>query len=165
MDVSNFSAAQMERARAIAPITSTQPPYSIVQAEAEREILPYAARNGIGVIVYAPMKSGLLTGAMTRERLASLPAEDWRRRSPFFQEPMLTRSLAVVERLREIGVRYGRSPGEVAIAWTLRHAAVTAAIVGVRSPRQLQGILGAPDLQLTQNDVAVIAEVTASQPV
>jgi aryl-alcohol dehydrogenase-like predicted oxidoreductase len=154
--VSNFNAAQMDRARAIAPITSTQPPYSIVQAEAESEILPYAARHGIGVIVYAPMKSGLLTGAMTRERLASLPAEDWRRRSPFFQEPRLTRNLAVVDKLREIGSRHGCSPGEVAIAWTLRHPAVTAAIVGVRSPRQLEGILGAPDLQLAQDEVDAI---------
>ncbi|MCW5980816.1 MAG: aldo/keto reductase [Bryobacteraceae bacterium] len=155
--VSNCSVEQMERIRPIAPITSTQPPYSIVQPEAERAILPYAASQGIGVIVYAPMKSGLLTGGMTRERLASLPPDDWRRRSPFFQEPMLTRGLAVVEELRKIGGRRGRGPGEAAIAWTLRNPAVTAAIVGVRSPQQLQGVLGAPDLALSDADIEAIA--------
>ena len=117
------------------------------------------------MIVYAPMKSGLLTGAMTRERLASLPEEDWRRRSPFFKEPMLTRNLAVVEVLREIGARHGKSPGEAAIAWALRHSAVTGAIVGVRSPRQLQGIIGAADLRLSEADVNAIAKLMADRAV
>jgi aryl-alcohol dehydrogenase-like predicted oxidoreductase len=143
----------MERAWKIAPITSLQPPYSIVQAEIEKEDLPYAQRRGIGVIAYAPMKSGLLTGAMTRERLANMPPDDWRLRSPYFQEPALTRSLALVELLREIGARHGRTPGEVAIAWTLRHPAVTAAIVGMRSAEQVEGVIGAMEFRLSPGQV------------
>ena len=159
--VSNFQVGQMERAARIAPITSTQPPYSIVQPEAEQAILPYAAAHGIGVIVYAPMKSGLLTGAMTRERVASLDPEDWRRRSPFFQEPALSRNLALVELLRKIGARHGRGPAEVAIAWTLRHPAVTAAIVGMRSPRQTAGVLGALEFRLSPEEIDEIAAFMA----
>ena len=156
--VSNFNPDQMERARQIAPITSTQPPYSIVEADAEKAILPHALQHGIGAIVYAPMKSGLLTGAMTRERLASLPPDDWRPRSPYFQEPALTRNLALVDLLRAIGDRHGRSPGEVAIAWTLRHPAVTGAIVGMRSPRQVDGVIGALDFRLTEDEITEIQE-------
>ncbi len=156
--VSNFSTEQMERIRKIAPITSLQPPYSIVQPEVEESILPYALEHNIGVIVYAPMKSGLLTGAMTRQRLASLPPDDWRRRSPFFQEPMLTRNLALVDLLREIGNRHGRAPGEVAIAWTLRHPAVTGAIVGLRNPGQVDGIIGAADFRLSPEEVQEIGD-------
>ena len=124
--VSNFNAAQMRRAQAIAPITSLQPPYSIVSPEVEKGELPYCQAQGIGVIVYSPMKSGLLTGKMTRERIADMPEDDFRRRTPNFQEPKLTRNLELVELLRRIGSRHGRSPGEVAIAWTLRNPAVTA---------------------------------------
>lgn len=159
--VSNFSAEQMRRAQRNAPITSVQPPYSIVTPEAETSILPCAAANRIGVIVYAPMKSGLLTGAMTRERARSLPADDWRSRSPFFQEPQLTRNLALVELLREIGQRHARTPGEVAIAWTLRHPAVTGAIVGLRRPQHLEGILGAAEFRLSEEEVAEIAAFMA----
>lgn len=159
--VSNFSAAQMERARKIAPITSLQPPYSIVQPDVEESALPYAAEHGIGVIAYAPMRSGLLTGAMTRERIASMPSDDWRPRSPFFQEPMLTRNLALVELLREIGSRHGRTPGEVAIAWTLRHPAVTTTIVGLRSPEQLDGVIGAVEFRLSDEEVGEISKFMA----
>ncbi len=155
--VSNFSAAQMERARDIAPITSLQPPYSIMQPEIEAEGLPFCLGNNIGVIAYAPMKSGLLTGKMTRERLANLPEDDFRRRSPFFQEPILTRALGVVEQLKTIGDRHGRTPGEVAIAWTLGHPAVTAAIVGIRTPEQLKGVIGAAEFRLSEAEVAEIA--------
>jgi aryl-alcohol dehydrogenase-like predicted oxidoreductase len=155
--VSNFSVEQMRRAQRIAPITSVQPPYSIVSPEAEQSILPYAAEHGMGVIVYAPMKSGLLTGAMTRERAASLPADDWRSRSSFFREPQLSRNLALVELLREIGSRHGRTPGEVAIAWTLRHPAVTGAIVGLRSPGQVPGVIGAAEFRLSTDEIAEIA--------
>ncbi len=155
--VSNFQVSHMERAARIAPITSNQPPYSIIQPEAEREILPYCQAHSIGVIVYAPMKSGLLTGAMTRERVARLHPEDWRRRSPYFQEPMLTRALRLVELLRAIGARHGRSPGEVAIAWTLRHPAVTGAIVGMRSAAQASGILGALEFRLSPEEIEEIA--------
>ncbi len=154
--VSNFSVDQIRRAEKIAPVTSVQPPYSIVSPEAEESILPYAAEHGMGVIVYAPMKSGLLTGAMTRERAASLPGDDWRSRSSFFREPQLSRNLALVELLREMGNRHGRTPGEVAIAWTLRHPAVTGAIVGLRSPGQLQGVIGAADFRLSEDEIAEI---------
>jgi aryl-alcohol dehydrogenase-like predicted oxidoreductase len=155
--VSNFNAAQLERAQRIAPITSLQPPYSIVQPEVEASVLPFCERNGVGVIAYAPMKSGLLTGKMTRERLASLPEDDFRRRNPFFQEPMLTRALGVVEVLRAIGKRHGRTPGEVAIAWTLRNPAVTGAIVGLRNAGQLEGVIGAADFRLSAGETAEIA--------
>jgi aryl-alcohol dehydrogenase-like predicted oxidoreductase len=154
--VSNFTVSQMKRAQAIAPITSVQPPYSIVTREIEREILPYAGSNGIGVIVYSPMSAGLLTGAMTRERVARFTAEDWRRNLPNFREPMLTRNLRLVEHLRQIGSRHRRSPGEVAIAWTLGHPAVTGAIVGFRSARQAQGVMSASEFRLDQSEMAEI---------
>src|SRR5437773_11799862 len=134
--VSNFNVAQMKRAQAIAPITSLQPRYSLLHREIEEDILPFVSRENIGVIVYSPMASGLLTGAMTRERLANLPADDWRRHNPEFQEPKLSKNLALVERLRAIGARHGKSAGEVAIAWTLRNPAVTGAIVGARNAKR-----------------------------
>lgn len=151
--VSNFNVAQMKRAQAIAPITSLQPPYALVRREIEQEILPYTLRNKIGVIVYSPMYAGLLTGAMTRERVANFDPEDWRRNLPNFQEPGLSRSLRLVEFLREIGRRHGRAPGEVAIAWTLHNPAVTGAIVGVRSPKQVEGVIGSLEFRLTQAEV------------
>ena len=117
---------------------------------------PTAPTHGIGVLVYSPMKSGLLTGAMTRERIASLPDDDFRKRAAAFTEPQLSRNLALVEVLREIGARHGRSPGETAIAWTLRRPEVTAAIVGIRSAKQLEGVIGAADYRLTAEDIAAI---------
>jgi aryl-alcohol dehydrogenase-like predicted oxidoreductase len=154
--VSNFTVSQMKRAQAIAPITSVQPPYSVVTREIENEILPYAGSNGIGVIVYSPMSAGLLTGAMTRERVAKFTQEDWRRNLPNFREPLLSRNLRVVERLREIGQRHGRAPGEVAIAWTLGHPAVTGAIVGFRNAQQVAGVMGASEFRLDQSEMAEI---------
>jgi len=154
--LSNFNVEQMKRAQAIAPITSLQPPYSLLAREVEREILPYCAAQNIGVIVYSPMGSGLLSGAMTRERAAALPDNDWRSRDPNFQEPKLPRNLQLVELLRSIGKRHGRAPGEVAIAWTLRHPAVTGAIVGVRSPEQVLGVIGAAEFQLSSEEVGEI---------
>lgn len=151
--VSNFTVSQMKRAQAIAPITSLQPPYSLVSPEVEESILPFAQANNIGVIVYSPMKSGLLSGKMTRERVAALPADDFRRRTPNFQEPLLSRNLELAELLREIGNRHGRTPGEVAIAWTLRHPAVTAAIVGMRSAEQVDGVIGAADFRLSAEEL------------
>ena len=159
--LSNFNAEQMRRAAAIAPITSLQPPYSIVSPEIERSILPYAQENNIAVIVYSPMKSGLLTGRMTRERIASMPDDDFRKRTPSFQEPLLTRNLNLVELLREIGNAHGRTPGEVAIAWTLRHPAVTAAIVGLRSAEQVDGVIGAAGFRLTEDEVRRIEQSLA----
>ena len=154
--VSNFNASQLERAWKIAPITSLQPPYSMVSPEIEQSTLPFAQAHGIGVIVYSPMKSGLLTGAMTRERIANMPDDDFRKRTPSFKEPLLTRNLNLVELLREIGGRHGRTPGEVAIAWTLRHPAVTAAIVGMRSAKQVGGVIGAAEFRLTQDEIGQI---------
>lgn len=159
--VSNFNADQMKRAQAIAPITSLQPPYSLLSPEIEESILPYAAQNNIGVIVYSPMKSGLLTGAMTRERIAAMPDDDFRKRTPQFQEPKLTKNLELVERMREMGKRHGRTPGEVAIAWTLRRPEVTAAIVGMRSAKQVDGVIGAMDFRLTPEEVS---ELEAMRP-
>lgn len=154
--VCNFNADQMRRAQAIAPITSLQPPYSIISPEIEEAILPYARENGIGVIAYSPMKSGLLTGTMTKERFANLPPDDFRKRAVAFQEPNLSRNLELVDTLRQIGNRHGRSPGEVAIAWTLRRPEVTGAIVGMRSPEQVDGVIGALEFRLTSDEIAEI---------
>lgn len=163
--VSNFNAAQMKRAQKIAPITSLQPPYSILRPEVESEILPHAQQSGVGVIVYSPMQAGLLSGAMTRERIAALAAEDWRKRNAQFQEPLLTRNLHVAALLGEIGKRHGRTAGEVAIAWTLRYPAVTGAIVGVRNPRQVQGIIGADEFHLSASEIEEIEIAMKEQPV
>ena len=154
--VSNFDANQLGRAERIAEITSLQPPYSLIRREIEAEILPYCQSHGIGVIVYSPMQSGLLTGAMTRERVAKLPESDWRSRDPEFREPKLSENLALVERLRKVGEKYGRPPGQVAVAWVLRNPAVTAAIVGARNAQQVEKNVGAAELQLTDEDVAEI---------
>jgi aryl-alcohol dehydrogenase-like predicted oxidoreductase len=158
--VSNFDVALMQRARRVAQVVSLQPPYSIIRREIEHDIVPYCQREGIGVIVYSPMASGLLSGAMTRERIAQLPSDDWRRRSAAFQEPQLSRNLLVVDALRRIGARHGAStPGEVAVAWTLHNPAVTAAIVGARSARQVDGWIGAASLRLTDQDIADIPDI------
>jgi aryl-alcohol dehydrogenase-like predicted oxidoreductase len=159
--VSNFNVSQLKRAQAIAPVTSLQPPYSLVHREVEDEILPYCLHEGIGVIVYSPMASGLLTGAMTRERATSLPQDDWRKSHPDFNEPNLTRNLELVDRLREIAKRHNRSIGEVAIAWTLHNAAVTGAIVGARNARQAEGVMRAGDLHLNDAEVSEIEEFLA----
>jgi aryl-alcohol dehydrogenase-like predicted oxidoreductase len=151
--VSNFDVGQMKRAQAIAPIDSLQPPYSMLDREIEDEILPYCREQDIAVIVYSPMKSGLLTGKMTRERAESLPEDDWRSRASAFNEPQLSRNLELVELLREVGGRHDASPAEVAIAWTLRHPAVTAAIVGGRRPDQVDGVVGAADLKLSDDEL------------
>jgi aryl-alcohol dehydrogenase-like predicted oxidoreductase len=156
--VSNFTVAQMKRAQAIAPITSLQPPYSIVTREIEHEILPYAKSRNIGVIVYSPMSAGLLTGSMTRERVANFSHEDWRRNLPNFKEPLLSRNLRLVERLRDMSKRHNRSPGEIAIAWTLGNPAVTGAIVGFRNPQQVSGIVGALEFRLNQREMEEIDE-------
>src|SRR6266852_6814300 len=154
--ISNFNAQQMQRAISVAPITSLQPPYSLLATDVESSILPFALEHKIGVIVYSPMASGLLSGAMTRERIAGLPEDDWRKHSPNFQEPRLSQNLRLVERLRAIGQRYNATPGEVAIAWTLRNPAVTGAIIGVRNAQQARGIAGAADLTLSDSDMLVI---------
>jgi len=154
--VSNFDVEQLRRAQAIAPVETLQPPYSLVDRGVEEEILPFAEREGIGVIVYSPMGSGMLTGAMTRERIASLPDDDWRKRSPGFQEPELTRRLELVARLERVAERLEASPGAVAVAWTLRNPAVDGAIVGFRRPDQVDPILPVADLELSAEDAAEI---------
>ena len=154
--VSNFDVAEMERAERVAPITSLQPPYSLVKRDVESNVFAHCREQEIGTIVYAPMQSGLLTGAMTRERAEALPENDWRSRNAEFKDPKLTENLALVERLRAVGARHGRSPGETAIAWTLRDPVVTGAIVGARSPEQIEGTVAAASFRL---DAAEIAEV------
>ncbi|WP_446743982.1 aldo/keto reductase [Silvibacterium acidisoli] len=156
--VSNFNVEQMKRAQKIAPITSLQPPYSLLRRDIEAEILPFCEANNIGVINYSPMLSGLLTGKMTAERVAQMPADDWRKRNPNFNEPKLSHNLKLVELLREIGDEHGVEPGVVAIAWTLRHAAVTAAIVGARRPDQVDGVLPAATFRLSEAELSQIAE-------
>lgn len=162
--VSNFNVEQMRRAQRIAPITSLQPPYSLISREIEDEILPFCQEQHIGVIVYSPMQSGLLTGAMTKERVANMPDDDWRRKNKEFNEPRISRNLRLVELLREIGQAHGRSPGEVAIAWTLRHPAVTAAIVGGRNAKQVDGVVGAADFRLSDDELQTIAEFIEANP-
>ena len=154
--VSNFSAEQMKRAMRIAPVTSLQPPYSLLARKAESGILPFARENNIGVIVYSPMRAGLLTGKMTKERAESLPENDWRKRDKDFQEPQLSRNLELVGTLQKIGARHGRTPGEVALAWTLHNPAVTAAIVGLRTADQAEGVAGALTFRLNEDEVAEI---------
>jgi aryl-alcohol dehydrogenase-like predicted oxidoreductase len=151
---SNFSVEQLERAEAIAPVETLQPPYSLLDRDGEDEILPYCREHDIGVIVYSPMASGLLTGTMTRERIEGLPPDDWRRQSARFREPELTRGLELVERVKAVAERRGVSPGAVAVAWTLRHPAVHGAIASFRRPDQVDPIVVAADLELTDDDVA-----------
>src|SRR5579864_1625456 len=159
--VSNFSVEQLRRAQAVASVTSLQPRYSLVHREVEDQVLPYCSREDIGVIVYSPMASGLLTGAMTSERAAKLSQDDWRRTHPDFTEPNLSRNLALVERLQQIARRHNRSAGEVAIAWALHHPAVTGAIVGARNARQAEGVMRAGELRLTDEDVSEIGTFVA----
>ena len=150
--VSNFSVAQMKRAAAIAPVNSLQPPYSLIRQEVEKEILPFCLKNNIGVIVYSPMYSGLLTGKMTAERIKNMPADDWRQHDPEFKTPKLERNLRLVDKLSEIGKQHGVEPGVVAIAWTLRNPAVTGAIVGARRPSQVDGIFPSIEFRLSPQE-------------
>jgi aryl-alcohol dehydrogenase-like predicted oxidoreductase len=161
--VSNFNVAQMKRALTIAPIASLQSRYSLLHREIEGGILPFLMKEGIGVLAYSPMASGLLTGALTRERIANLPKDDWRRSHRDFREPQLSRNLTLVKLLETIGKHHGRTPGEVAIAWVLHHRAVTAAIVGARRPDQVWGLSGAADFRLSRGELVVIDVLLARQ--
>ncbi len=162
--VSNFDVVQMKRAMAIAPITSLQPPYSLLNREIETEILPFCINNDIGVIVYSPMASGLLTGAMSRERIANLPPDDWRRSNVEYQEPRLTRNLELVQFLTDIGFPHQMSPGEVAIAWTLSHPGVTGAIVGARRPDQISNLINAAEFRLDEREMEEIDQYLRQHP-
>ena len=161
--ISNFSVAQMERALKIAPITSLQPPYSAINRAVEPAILPFCKEHGIGVINYAPMHSGLLTGAMSKERVATLPENDFRSRAKNFQEPQLSRNLALAELMKEIGARHSVMAGVVAIAWTLHNPAITAAIVGGRSAKQVEGILPGATFRLSDAEYAEIGKFLTEQ--
>ncbi len=160
--VSNFDVAELQRALGVGPITSLQPPYSLVKPDVENTILPFCQSHGIGTIVYSPMGAGLLTGAMTRERALALAPEDWRSKNAEFQEPKLSRNLKIVDLLIAIGKRHGRSAGEVAIAWTLHNPAVTAAIVGARSAAQVEGNINALTFRLSDEEYAEIAALRRS---
>ncbi len=162
--VSNFTVAQMKRVAKIAPITSLQPPYSLLRRDIEAEILPFCREHNIGVINYSPMLSGMLTGKMTAERVRNLPQDDWRRRNQNFQPPKLERNLALAELLKEIGQAHGVEAGVVAIAWTLRNPAVTAAIVGARRPDQVDGILPAATFRLSDAEATRIEKWLAEHP-
>jgi len=163
--VSNFKVAQIKRAEAIAPVTSLQPPYSMLRPAVEAEILPYCLERNIGVINYSPMVSGLLTGRMTADRVAAMPADDWRRKAVEFNEPRLSRNLRLVELLREIGGGHGVEPGVVAVAWTLRNPAITAAIVGGRSPEQVKGLAPALHFRLADEEFNRIGKFLTENPV
>jgi aryl-alcohol dehydrogenase-like predicted oxidoreductase len=162
--VSNFNVEQMKRAQKIAPITSLQPPYSMLRRAIENEILPYTLANGIGVINYSPMLSGMLTGKMSAQRIAAMPADDWRRRTPEFNEPRLSRNLRLVELLREIGNAHGVVPGVVAVAWTLHHPAITAAIVGGRNAGQVEETAAALTFRLSDDEYGRINEFLEANP-
>jgi aryl-alcohol dehydrogenase-like predicted oxidoreductase len=163
--VSNFSTEQMKRAQKIAPIASLQPPYSMLRRAIEQDVLPYAQAQRIGVINYSPMVSGLLTGAMTAERVAAFPADDWRRKAVEFNEPRLSRNLRLVDLLREIGSGHGVTPGVVAVAWTLHHPAITAAIVGGRSGKQVEGVAPALEFRLSEDEFGRINAFLGANPV
>jgi aryl-alcohol dehydrogenase-like predicted oxidoreductase len=154
--LSNASVEEMQELHGVAPITSLQPPYSLIRRNVETAQLPWCQQQNVGVIVYSPMASGLLTGAMTGERLATLPKTDWRTRNEEFKEPKLSENLKLVERLRAVGAQHNRSAGETAIAWTLRNSAVTGAIVGARDSKQVDGIIGAMDFRLTPSEIAEV---------
>lgn len=160
--VSNFKESQIKRAEALAPVTSLQPPYSMIRRAIEKDILPYCKQRGIGVISYAPMASGLLTGAMTRERAAALPSDDFRSRNPEFREPRISKNIELVERLRKVGARHERNPGEVAIAWVLTNSAITGAIVGARNAKQVDGVMRAGELKLSHEEISEIEGAAAA---
>jgi aryl-alcohol dehydrogenase-like predicted oxidoreductase len=163
--VCNFNVAQLERIAPLGPVTSLQPPYSILSPEIEADILPHCQEHKLGVLVYSPMKSGLLTGKMTAERVQAMPADDFRKSKAQFQEPLLGRNLALADLLRELGARHGRTAGEAAIAWCLRQPAVTAAIVGIRSAEQVQGVTGALTFRLSPGEVEEVRGFMAGHPV
>jgi aryl-alcohol dehydrogenase-like predicted oxidoreductase len=157
--VSNFNLDELQATQRIVPVTSLQPPYSLIRRQAEIELLPYCLSQNLGVISYSPMASGLLSGAMTRDRIAALPFNDWRTRNPEFQEPKLSRNLVIAQLLRGIGQRHDCSAGEVAIAWVLHNPAITGAIVGARNPTQVEGIVGAADLHLAPREIDELQSV------
>lgn len=156
--LSNHNLAQLQAAQAIGEVDTLQPPFSAIRRDAAADLLPWCAQHDVGVIVYSPMQSGLLTGAFTRERAAALPADDWRSRNAEFTQPNLDRNLALAEAMKPIAERHGVTVGAVAVAWTLAWPGVTGAIVGARSAHQVDGWLGAATLELDAEDLLSIAQ-------
>ncbi|MBF9014791.1 MULTISPECIES: aldo/keto reductase [unclassified Oceanispirochaeta] len=161
LGVSNFSVEQMELVSQIAPITTVQPPYSLIFPEVEKEILPYCSKHNIGVINYSPMASGLLSGKMSKERITAMDDTDWRKKSEHFKEPKLSKNLALADLLADIGTNHNCTAGEVAIAWTLHNPAITGAIVGMRAPSQVDGVIHAGEVELSSDELKRIADASA----
>jgi len=161
--VCNFSIAQLERAQAIHPIASLQPPYSMLRREIEAEILPWCERHGVGVVAYSPMQAGLLTGRFTAARAAGLGEDDWRSRHPLFLEPQLSATLRLVDRLRPMAAALGVTVSQLALAWVLRLPAVTSAIAGARTPEQIQETVKGGDVVLPEPVVAEIEALLAQR--
>jgi aryl-alcohol dehydrogenase-like predicted oxidoreductase len=156
--VSNFSMEQVERCEARGHVGSLQPPFSLINRAAGSDLIPWAREHGTGVIVYSPMGSGLLTGRFSRERAAGLDEGDWRRTSEQFTEPALSRNLELQDALRPVAERHRTTPAAVAVAWTLRWPGVSGAIVGARSPEQVDGWIGAADLALGDDDLGALRD-------
>jgi aryl-alcohol dehydrogenase-like predicted oxidoreductase len=161
---SNFNVEQLRRAQKIAPVDSLQPPYSLIKPDVEKEILPFCQEQNIGVIAYSPMASGLLTGAMTKERVQNLPDDDWRKKASEFTEPRLSHNLELASLLSDIGYPYNRTTGEVAVAWVLRNPAVTGAIVGGRHMRQIEELIGAAEFQIDDLGIEQIDKFLRTHP-
>lgn len=164
--LSNVNLEQLRRAQRVAPIDSLQPPYSLIRPDIEKNgVLEFCRQRNIGVIVYSPMMSGLLTGMMTRERVENLPEDDWRKHSPEFQEPRLTRNLELADQLTEVGYPHNITAGGVAVAWVLRDPAITAAIIGSRHPRQIEEMIPAAEFRLSELELTQIEKYLEKQPV
>ena len=157
--VSNYTVDLLERCEAIRHVDSLQPPFSMINRAAGEKLLPWCKHQNTGVIVYSPMQSGILTERFSAERVSKLASDDWRPRSPEFQEPKLSRNIALRDALKPIAARYGASVSSLAIAWTLAWPGVSGAIVGARTPAQVDGWIQAATLQLTPDDMAEIAAV------
>ncbi|MGD0069258.1 MAG: aldo/keto reductase [Streptosporangiaceae bacterium] len=160
--LSNHSIGQLKAAEEIGNVDAVQPPFSLIHRDAADDVLVWAREHETGVIVYSPMASGLLTGAFTADRAARLEPGDWRAGHPDFTEPALSANLALADALRPVAARHGVTPASVAIAWTLSFPGVTGAIVGARSPGQVQGWLPAAHLELKDDDLADIAAAIAA---
>jgi aryl-alcohol dehydrogenase-like predicted oxidoreductase len=156
--VSNFDVALLERIEARRHVDSVQPPFSLIRRDAAADLLPWAARHGTGVIVYSPLQSGLLTDTFSTTRLAAMAKDDWRRGSAQFAEPQLSRNLALRDALGPIAEQHGVTVSAVAVAWTLAWPGVTGAIVGARTPEQVDGWIAGGSLTLQASEVSAIAE-------
>jgi aryl-alcohol dehydrogenase-like predicted oxidoreductase len=160
--VSNFDLGLLERCEALDHVDTLQPPFNLISREAAEELLPWAEEHGTGVICYSPMKNGILTDSFGSARVAAMAEEDWRRSAPNFREPALSRNLSLRDALRPIAERHRATVASVAVAWTLTWPGVSGAIVGARAPEQVDGWIGAADLELSAADLDEIAAAVAS---